>query len=63
MISVYLTLNEKYRAIGTPLEWAEAKTQADHVRAWGIEVRNVAFSSATCHGAAVSSYCDPSLTM
>ncbi|KAF2432382.1 GCS-domain-containing protein [Tothia fuscella] len=24
-------------AIGTPLEWPEAKLQADHVRAWGIE--------------------------
>ena len=24
-------------ALGTPLEWSEAKKQADHVRSWGIE--------------------------
>jgi hypothetical protein len=26
------------RAIGTPLEWPEAKKVASHVRSWGIEV-------------------------
>jgi glutamate--cysteine ligase catalytic subunit len=26
------------RALGTPLEWPEAKKNANHVRAWGIEV-------------------------
>lgn len=26
-------------AVGTPLDWPEAKKVADHVRQWGIEVR------------------------
>jgi len=28
------------RALGTPLDWPEAKKVASHVREWGIEVRN-----------------------
>lgn len=33
--------NEKCygRALGTPLDWPEAKQNADHVREWGIKVR------------------------
>lgn len=27
------------RALGTPLDWPEAKKNANHVREWGIEVR------------------------
>ena len=27
------------RALGTPLEWPEAKKEANRVRTWGIEVR------------------------
>jgi hypothetical protein len=27
-----------HRALGTPLDWPEAKKNADHVRQWGIEV-------------------------
>lgn len=27
------------RALGTPLDWPEAKKAADQVRSWGIEVR------------------------
>jgi hypothetical protein len=30
--------NRISRAIGTPLEWPEAKKVASHVRSWGIEV-------------------------
>ena len=26
------------RALGTPLDWPDAKKNADHVRDWGIEV-------------------------
>lgn len=29
----------RFRAVGTPLPWPEAKQKADHVRQWGIEVR------------------------
>jgi hypothetical protein len=29
------------RAIGTPLDWPEAKKVAGHVRSWGIEVRQL----------------------
>jgi glutamate--cysteine ligase catalytic subunit len=29
------------RALGTPLQWDEAKKNADHVREWGIEVRDL----------------------
>lgn len=32
---------EKYRALGTALEWPEAKKKADLVRQWGIEVRTM----------------------
>jgi hypothetical protein len=28
------------RALGTPLEWPEAKKEANRVRTWGIEVRH-----------------------
>jgi hypothetical protein len=31
--------NRTSSAIGTPLEWPEAKKVAGHVRSWGIEVR------------------------
>ena len=27
-----------YRALGTPLDWPEAKKNADHVRRWGVKV-------------------------
>ncbi len=27
-----------YSALGTPLEWPEAKKNANHVRDWGIKV-------------------------
>ncbi|KAL8663670.1 MAG: hypothetical protein Q9168_008052, partial [Polycauliona sp. 1 TL-2023] len=29
----------RFRALGTPLEWPEAKQAADKVRQWGIEVQ------------------------
>ena len=32
------SLRRASSAIGTPLEWPEAKKAADHVRKWGIEV-------------------------
>jgi len=28
------------RALGTPLEWPEAKKEANRVRTWGIQVRH-----------------------
>lgn len=33
------TTNCLLRALGTPLEWKDAKQAADQVREWGIEVR------------------------
>jgi hypothetical protein len=27
-----------FRALGTPLDWPEAKKNADHVRQWGVKV-------------------------
>lgn len=32
------TLLIRYSALGTPLEWPQAKQAADQVREWGIEV-------------------------
>ena len=29
------------RAVGTPLDWPEAKKVASHVRSWGIEVQHI----------------------
>ena len=37
-----------HRAIGTPLEWPEAKENADHVREWGIEVNLEVFLQNCC---------------
>ena len=34
-----LRLRIIFRAIGTPLSWAEATKKADQVRLWGIKVR------------------------
>ena len=34
-----------HSALGTPLEWPEAKKKADHVRRWGIEVGQNSFVS------------------
>ena len=37
--SAYTITND--RALGTPLDWPEAKKNADHVREWGIKVWRV----------------------
>ena len=38
MCSLTLMLMYDTRAVGTPLEWPDAKKKASHVRDWGIEV-------------------------
>jgi hypothetical protein len=48
--------NRISRAIGTPLEWPEAKKVASHVRSWGIEVCTPMISSRSCSNGSGSNY-------
>ena len=42
---IYTDLSRCHSALGTPLDWPEAKKKADHVRGWGIEVGQVSLAS------------------
>jgi hypothetical protein len=44
-------------AIGTPLEWPEAKKVASHVRSWGIEVGFQPGDASSCGGFLVTLSC------
>lgn len=45
------------RAVGTPLDWPEAKKVAGHVREWGIEVRRAKHAIASRVNAPADDLC------